>query len=162
MLVSIRKFREDDVDFILNNWVGTDKLDGVFKTATKESIQEMIEYYSQGYKNGKFMYGFCVETDGKIAGWMSFAEKEEGTPNFGIALDKAYRRKGVATRAFELAKNFLLEKGAKRITSSCAEDNTASEKMHQKLGFEEIKRELSPKGHPMIRWQMAISEKEGE
>ena len=40
MEIKLRKFNEKDIDFVMNNWVGTDKLDGFFKDKTREDLKE--------------------------------------------------------------------------------------------------------------------------
>lgn len=156
MKIRLRKFNNNDIDFVVNNWVGTDKLDGFFKDRTKENLEESFKKYEEEKSGDRFLYSYCIEFEGRPVGIIQFTEKYKDTPNLNLYIEDIYRNKGIGTNAFKLAKEILKLKGFDLITSSCRQDNVASVNLHKKLGFELIKSELSPNGTPMFRWQIKI------
>lgn len=156
MDLKLRKFNENDIDFIMNNWVGTDKLDGFFKDRTRESLKESFEKYKNEKSGGRFLFSYCIEVEGRPVGVIQFTEKYSNTPNLNLYIEDVYRNKGIGTKAFKLAKEIIKSKGYNLITSSCRQDNIASVNLHKKLGFGLIKSELSPNGTTMYRWELKI------
>lgn len=156
MKIRLRKFNNNDIDFVVNNWVGTDKLDGFFKDRTKENLEKSFKKYEEEKSGDRFLYSYCIEFEGRPVGIIQFTEKYKDTPNLNLYIEDIYRNKGIGTNAFKLAKEILKLKGFDLITSSCRQDNVASVNLHKKLGFELIKSELSPNGTPMFRWQIKI------
>ena len=156
MEIKLRGFNEKDIDFVMNNWVGTDKLDGFFKDKTRESLKESFKKYQEEKSEDRFLFTYCIEFENRPVGIIQFTEKYENTPNLNLYVEDVFRNKGIGTKAFELAKVIIKSKGFNLITSSCSQDNAASVNLHKKLGFELIKAENSPNGTPMFRWQIKI------
>lgn len=156
MKIILRKFNNNDIDFIMNNWVGTDKLNGFFKDKTKESLEDAFKKYDEEISGDRFLFSYCIELEGRPVGIIQFTEKYKGTPNLNLYIEDIFRNKGIGTKAFEYGKEILKLKGYNLITSSCAQDNFASVNLHKKLGFNLIKEELSPNGTPMFRWRVLI------
>jgi len=156
MEIVLRKFNDNDIDFVMNNWVGTDKLDGLFKDRTRESLEVSFKKYQEEKSGDRFIYSYCIELEFRPVGIIQFTEKYKGTPNLNLYIEDIYRNKGIGTKAFELGKEIIKSKGYKLITSSCGQNNIASVNLHKKLGFDMVKVELSPNGTPMYRWQLKI------
>ena len=156
MEIKLRKFNENDIDFVMKNWVGTDKLNGFFKDKTKEGLKESFKKYHEEKSGDKFLFSYCIETDGRPVGIIQFTEKYKNTPNLNLYIEDIYRNRGIGTISFELAKTIIKSKGFNIITSSCARNNLASISLHKKLGFQIIKVENSPNGTPMLRWQIKL------
>ena len=55
----------------------------------------------------------------------------------GIYVKDEYRNKGIAQQLFKEAEQWLREKGVTEIGSDAMTSNTASKKLHEKLGFTE-------------------------
>ena len=156
MNIILRKFNKYDVDFVMNNWVNTDKLDGFFKDKTRESLEESFEKYDLEKSGDRFLFSYCIELNDRPIGVIQFTEKYQGVPNLNLYIEDMYRGKGYGTKAFELAKKIIKSKGFALITSSCRQNNLASVRLHKKLGFKIIKTENSPNGTPMFRWQIEL------
>ena len=156
MEIKLRKFNKKDIDFVIENWVGTDKLDGFFKDRTRESLEESFKKYEEEKSGDRFLFSYCVDLDGRPIGIIQFTEKYQGIPNLNLYIEDIYRNKGMGTKAFEIGKEIIKSKGFNYITSSCRQDNVASVNLHKKLGFKIIKEENSPNGTPMFRWENKI------
>lgn len=157
MNIKIRKFKNSDIDFILNNWANTDKLAGIFKNTTREKLEQNIEEFdAEKTADEVKLFVYCIECENRPVGMISMTEKYPNKINFGIAIEDIYRGKGIATKAFEIIKQMMIEKGYQNFTSSCRQDNIPSVNMHKKFGFKIVKEELSPNGTPMYRWEYNI------
>ena len=141
--VSLIKFEKSDAKFVQENFLT------YFKNFTTKNVENKIEKWRAGL-------GFCIVYDGQKVGLISLGEKQDRSLNFGIMILPDFRKKGIATAAFDLAKSIAKSKGYLTITSSCAKENLASENLHKKLGFDLEKEEKSPNGTDMLRWKMKI------
>ena len=156
-MINLRKFTNKDIPYILENWVGTDKLDGAFKNDDQEKLEKRFSFWeNETNAKGAKSFGFCIELDKPIGAiWYT-----ENTPNeltLSIYIDASFRGKGYGSQACKIAEESLKQKGFYVIKSSCRQDNFKSIKLHEKLGFELLKKELSPNGTPMIRWKKKLS-----
>ena len=156
-MIKIRKFNNNDIDFIVDNWLGTVRLDGVFQNDTIEKIQKRISFW-QEEKNekGDVSLGFCIELDQKPIGIAWFTENIKGQLTYSLYIDVNFRGKGYGKQASMMIEQILKDKGFKIIKSSCRQDNVASAILHEKLGFKLTKKELSPNGTPMFRWEKEL------
>ena len=156
MEIVLRKFNDNDIDFVINNWVGTDKLDGFFKDKTRESLKESFEKYDLEKSGDRFLFCYCIDLEGRPIGVIQFTEKYKGIPNLNLYIEDIYRGMGFGSKAFQLVRKTIKEKGFSLITSSCMQNNHASVRLHKKLGFKIIKAENSPNATPMFRWQIEL------
>lgn len=76
--------------------------------------------------------GFCIVYDSQKVGLISLGKKQDKTLNFGIMILPNFRKKGIATSVFDLAKNVSKSKGYLIITSSCAKRKSRKRKLAQK------------------------------
>ena len=157
-MVTIRKFVINDIEFVLNNWVGTDKLGGYWKDATKESLtKSFADWDSEIDIQGRPRVKYCIEiteNGRKIpVGVIYYSYNEEGCLTYNIFIDENYRGKGYAVQATKLAEEKLKEKGIKIVKSSSFHKNIASINLHKKVGFVLIKQEINPAGNLMYRWE---------
>lgn len=155
-MLRIRKFKESDIKFVLNNWVEKNKLEGFFKDKSEKDLRMSFKKYEEEKSGDKFLFSYCIDLDGRPIGIIQFTEKYENIPNLNLYIEDVYQNQGYGCQAFELAKKLLKEKGYNLITSSCTQENIPSIKMHKKLGFNLIKSEKSPNGTPMHRWEKKI------
>ena len=141
--VALFKLEKEDAKFIQEN----------FSFAFRDNSIEFIEDWI--VKTASSLL-FGISYDDEKVGFISLAKKEEGVLNWGIAVKTGYERKGIAFRAFELAKQEARNIGYKKIVSSCSRDNIASKKLHEKCGFGLIKTEINQAGKEMHRWELEI------
>ena len=141
--VELIKFEKQDALF----------LQEIFSYAFRDSSIENLEKIIEGWKNS-FCYGI-VYNDEKV-GFITLGKKMEGKLGFGVAIKEDCRGKGIASKAFELAKEMAKKQGYEWIISSCSVDNIASKGLHEKLGFKLIKEEINQAGNKMLRWELEI------
>lgn len=78
--------------------------------------------------------GYCVVKGGTVAAWAFSAAVSSTEIDIGIETDSEYRRLGLAEIAAKKMLNYCFEQN-KRPVWACHQDNTASRKLAEKLGF---------------------------
>ena len=136
----IRKAKIEDLQQLLDIY----NYEVVNGTATLDlnpkSIQEWEQwFYAHNVGNHPL---FVAEIDGKVAGYTSFSsfrEKEayKSTVELSVYISPDFRRQGVATALMQ----YILDEANKSddihtIVSVITDGNDASQKLHQKFGFE--------------------------
>lgn len=136
----IRKAKIEDLQQLLDIY----NYEVVNGTATLDlnpkSIQEWEQwFYAHNVGNHPL---FVAEIDGKVAGYTSFSsfrEKEayKSTVELSVYISPDFRRQGVATALMQ----YILDEAKKSddihtIVSIITDGNDASQKLHQKFGFE--------------------------
>ncbi len=77
--------------------------------------------------------------DGRIVSTAQTAAITNGYADIGVATDEKWRGRGFATAAASIVARRIHETGRTPVWS-CGEDNLASLRVAQKLGFEEVSR----------------------
>lgn len=78
--------------------------------------------------------GYCVVKGGTVAAWAFSAAVSSTEIDIGIETDSEYRRLGLAEIAAKKMIEYCFEQN-KRPVWACHQDNTASRKLAEKLGF---------------------------
>ena len=141
--IQLVKFEKEDSHFIKQyfpSWL---------KDNSIENIERMIEKWKESLC-------FCILYGKEKAGIITLGGKDEEELRFGILIREEFRKKGIANRAFEIIKQKAKDQGISSIVSSCQSCNLASEKLHRKVGFELVNKEINQSGNEMYRWQMKI------
>ena len=99
---------------------------------------------------------FGITYDDEKVGFIILSKKQDNKLCWGEAIKEGYQGKGIATKAFELAKQKAKEEGYTLIISSCSSGNVASKKLHEKCGFKLIQTEINQAGNEMHRWEIQI------
>lgn len=87
-------------------------------------------------KGDKFQW--IVEEDGEPAGWITLVVSnwEHGLAEVGYALATEHQGRGVMSRALELLVSDLFARTKiERVEARCATDNSASQRVLEKVGF---------------------------
>lgn len=146
----LRKFKEEDLDFILS------KFSYFFKIQTKEFVAPILNTWINGKSEGYLQFARCIMCDKQPIGIISLGEKEKGIASFAMAILEDYRGNGFGTVSFNLATSELKDLGIKKIKSSCSYDNNASKMLHKKLGFKLKKTETNLAGNKMNRYELEL------
>lgn len=138
MKIKLRKFNTEDA-YLLKKYQ--------FHQMDMNEIKDMIALWNKNLYNGRYCEVFAAEYDGALSGWFSMAELPNGRISIGPTVFEPYRQKGIA---FSVMRNLLLT--AKRNGYSLAEaqiriNNAASIKLHEKLGYIQIKKITNRNGN---------------
>jgi len=135
MQIKIRKANENDSHFLFDlrnkNYVynnsGTPR-----PVEWQEHISWLLKVLS-GEANKEL---FIIEFEGKPAGQVRF-DYNDSQATVNISLLKEFQGKGIAKRAIEEGMNKIVEKEKiKKFIAEIHQDNIASQKLFEKLGFE--------------------------
>lgn len=157
--LQMREFTLDDVDdvyaFANNPQVSKYTGDaGMVKTKDDAALiikdVWMADYERYGYGR----YALIYKAEQKIIGFCGVKfEKRLNATDIGYRLLPEYWGKGLATEAVKAAMNYANDTlGIKRILADAVDENTASNKILRKLGFEKID-SYYDQGFKLIRYE---------
>ncbi len=101
-----------------------------------DAIQNMITDWNKNSYNNRYFEMFAVIYDNNIIGLISIYEHSDNVVSIGPEIFPEYRKQGYGFQAMEKAMTFAKEKEYKIISQQVRTNNTASQKLHVKLGFE--------------------------
>ncbi len=138
MKIKLRKFNTEDA-YLLKKYQ--------FRQMDINEIKDIIALWNRNLYNGRYCEVFAAEYHDALSGWFSMAELPNGRISIGPTVFEPYRRKGIA---FSVMQNLLFT--AKRNGYSTAEaqiriNNAASIKLHEKLGYIQIKKITNRNGN---------------
>ena len=99
-------------------------------------IKDMIEEWNTFSFKGRYFEMFAVVDEGRIAGHVSLYEHSPICASIGPDIFPSERRKGFAFSAMKAVLEKAAEKGYRIILQQVRTNNTASIRLHEKLGFE--------------------------
>lgn len=107
------------------------------------SVEEMID----GFNGGQYTNEYLYKIDNEYVGFISLSlrnEYVEGKTDSkpvgyleGIYVKPKFRRKGIAVKLVEFAKEWALDNGCSMLASDCELENDASRNFHKVVGFTE-------------------------
>lgn len=125
--VSIRPFSEKDIDAIRAE---------LYPDLRRDEIGGLVREWNSGSFRGKRFAMFAVLSAGKIVGSISLSEHSKSVASMGVEIFPARRRSGFAYEAARGLIDRARQLGYKVIQDQVRTDNTASIRLHEKLGFE--------------------------
>lgn len=103
--------------------------DEVFKT--EEEALQTIQYLMECYESGPFVYPVLLK-DGSLIGYVELVKIDLGY-EVGYQIAQPYRCLGYASEALDA---FLKTINFKEVYGVCVDENTASKRVLEKVGFE--------------------------
>ncbi len=139
--IRLRPWRLEDAElrFItsLDSWTIAFHEDGIELPTTLDDQKEWLEQVVSGKKGD--MIRFAMETfEGVTVGWITLHSQDQknGTFGFGVAVYRDYRGNGYAVDAARIILKYgFWEQRYQKCNSMCLNTNTASIRIHEKLGF---------------------------
>jgi ribosomal-protein-serine acetyltransferase len=143
--VTLRRYREDDVDALLS--AVTESLNQLrpwmpwAANYSRESAEEFLASSNQSWDDGT-VYNYAITTGGALAGGVGLmARIGPGGLEIGYWVHQAYTRRGLATAAAAaLVEQAFRLPGVERVEIVHDELNVASGGVPRKLGFTEVER----------------------
>ncbi len=150
-MVTLRHFTRDDADTIQEM---------MYPSISREEIDQVLGEWTELSYQGKYFEMLAVESDGRIVGNISLFEQREHIASIGIEIFPSERRNGFAAEAMTLLCKKASGLGYEIIVDEIRADNTASLKLHEKLGFESSNHIYrNSKGHEAVRYFKVIAGK---
>jgi RimJ/RimL family protein N-acetyltransferase len=142
--VRLRPFRVEDAErrFIasLDSPTRQAHNDGIEFPTSVELQRAWLEKVSGCQDNGRIVLFVIENLTGEMVGWVSLHSRNQknGTFSFGVAVYRDHRGHGYAVDAVRLLLKYgFWEQRYQKCNSICSHTNTASIRMHTKLGFVE-------------------------
>lgn len=126
-MVTIRNFTHQDAEPLRQS---------LYPDMELSAISEMIDEWNSLVCCGKYFEMFAIVSDDKITGYVSLYEHSKTVASIGAEVIAEERRKGAASEAISLLMRYASEKRFRIILDQVRRDNTASIRLHEKLGFE--------------------------
>ena len=101
-----------------------------YKSLSTEKRLMLVEDSERRLCRNEFFCFFLVKVDGNV-----------------VRVIEEYRGKRFAYKSLSLAYTFAKDKGFKELTAGIREENFASQKLHEKLGFKYVKNSISRNGN---------------
>ena len=148
-MVLLRHFEESDAEVLQ-----TYKLSG----KGKDNIISMIHDWNMLSYKGHYFEMFAIQNDATVVGSISIYERSKRIASFGIEVFAPYRQMGHAYESMRLLIEFAAKKGFKIILQQVRNDNLASIRLHEKLGFETDGHVYeNQKGHKILIYLMPLN-----
>ena len=96
----------------------------------RKSLEETFDYDVNHLLKGK--------RDGRVVGYIIYSDVQGEAELLRIAVDKAYRRRGIGADLMESMLEELTDSGAERISLEVRAHNIAHVKLYKKYGFVDI------------------------
>ena len=126
-MITIRKFTHGDTEALQQ---------AIYPDMSLSSISEMIDQWSTCVYCDRAFEMFAIVSDERIIGYVSLYEHSRSVASAGVEVIAEERRKGAASEAISLLMRYASEKHYRIILDQVRKDNTASIRLHEKLGFE--------------------------
>ena len=140
--VILRKAQAKDLDSMWNNiWQD--------KELAKYMLWKPVENYEEAkirlektieYQKTNPAFYICLEETDEVVGFLGAVDTGDGVfEDCGLCIAAKYQRNGYGKQALQLLLKMIFEElGGKEFIYSCFEENTASQKLCESLGFEYI------------------------
>ena len=126
-MITLRRFTGKDALWIQQRF---------FPDMQEEAILDMIRDWNKGTYDGKEFEMFAILEDQQTAGMISLYQLSESIASLGPEVVPEKRNRGIAFQAMKLMMEEARIKGYGILSQQVRTDNTASRKLHEKLGFE--------------------------
>ncbi len=141
-LVRLSGLSEDDAEISFNDRFDSPArqlLQGGIELPTSvEHMRETIKKYSDCRDVDGLILFSIIDSSGQRVGVLSLygRDPKNGTFSFGVSVSRPYRGKGYAEDAVRLLLKYcFLEQRYQKCNSACLDNNPASIRLHEKLGF---------------------------
>ncbi len=128
-MIALRHFGSDDVSVLQKKR---------YPDMTCHEIAEMIREWNSCEYDGRYFEMFAVISDGRTVGSISVFENSRSAAEIGSDIFPDERRKGFAYEAMLQAVRYVSEKAYRGLIPQVRYANTASIRLQEKLGFEQL------------------------
>jgi len=118
-----------------------------YKSLSSEKRLLLIKDSEMRLCKSEFFCFFLIKVDGNVVGVINIQGHGKDIVSIAPEIFKEYRGNGFAYKSLSLAYMFVKDKGFKELTAGIREENFASQKLHEKLGFKYVKTSISKNGN---------------
>lgn len=120
-----------------------------YKNLSKSDRVALVRDSELGIHSGEYFRFYLLKDGTETVGVINMCGHGKNTVSVAPEIIERHRRKGYAVKALELAYSVAKKSGFSKVTAGIKEDNVASQKLHEKLGFELVERIINKNGNPM-------------
>lgn len=124
-----------------------------YKNLSLEKRKQLIEDSTNGRCRGEFFRFYLVKFGGETVGVINMCGHGEKVVSVAPEIFKHFRNKGYGLKSLELAYSLAKNLGFDKVTAGIREENVASQKLHDKLGFKFIKKDISKNGNTLLFYE---------
>ena len=124
--ITLRSFNGSDLPILRKH---------VLSKSSDATIHATIDAWNTHRYNGKYFEMFAVCVEEEIIGTISLYQHGDDTISAGPEIFAEYRQRGYASAAMEQALAYAKAQGYKIAVAQIRKNNTASIRLHEKLGF---------------------------
>lgn len=126
-MITIRRFSREDAESLRQ---------ALYPDMSLSDISDMVDQWNSCVFRGRYFEMFAVLSDDRIIGSVSLHEHSKNVVSAGAEVISDERRKGAASEAVSLLMQYASEKHYQIMLDQVRNDNIASIRLHEKLGFE--------------------------
>lgn len=156
--LTIRSYDRSDLSFVTSMWL--DPENGKYLSdPTADRVDAVFQKALDTLQDSPYGYYLIIERGGERVGSFSvFPERD--IYDIGYCIHKDHWRQGYASEALTVMLDWMRARGAKAVTAEVAAENTASNALLQKFGFEAERRTSFEKYNMDVRFDSFIYSKE--
>ena len=136
-MIKLKPIEKTDIDKLNNT--------SYANMPNEKKIQMILESNEENHQ-GNFFKFFLVENDEETVGVINMFAQSKSVVRVAPEIKEKYRGKGFAKQALLLSCDYAKQLGYKLIYADIIENNVASIKLHESLGFEYVQDFLSSRG----------------
>ena len=106
-----------------------------YNNLSKESRQMLVQDSEKGLCKGEFFRFYLIKNGKETVGVINMCGHGADTISVAPEIFEKFRNKGFAIKSLNIAYKIAKEKGFKKVIAGIREENVASLKLHEKLGF---------------------------
>lgn len=151
-MIEVRNFKIGDIDYIYNNWAENPKWQGCYFKKDYNSIKNLIKLWQTKKHNNVYFEQFVIVCEEILVGTISLYEHSSEEVSVGVYVDEPFRKKGIATKAYNIITSIAKNKNYKYLSAGVLDKNLASVNFHKKLDFEEVDKYINSKENLQIKF----------
>lgn len=152
--LTIRSYERSDLPFVTGMWL--DPENGRYMSdPTADRVDAVFQKALDTLQDSPHGYYLILELAGELVGSFSIFP-DGGVWDIGYCIHKDHWRQGFASEALAIMLDWMRSQGAQKVTAEVAVQNTASNALLQKFGFEVEKQAAFEKYNMDVRFDSYI------
>lgn len=139
--IEITNYQKSDYSFVTDMWF--DEENGKYMSdPTREYVNEEYQKALDHLQDSLEGYYFVMKlkASGELIGTCCvFPDEHKEVFDIGYCIHKSYWRQGYGAETVMLLEKWIRKQGGKAVTAEAAKENTASNRLLQKCGFESVR-----------------------
>lgn len=156
--IRLRDYKESDLDFLTDMWLHEENgkyMSDPTAEYVDETYQKALDTLGES-ETGYYLVIELINTNELIGSACMFPDKSKKVYDIGYCIHRSRWRQGYGSEAISLILEWLKAQDAEKVTAEAAVDNTPSNTLLRKFGFEIEKRTQFKKYHMDVHFDSYI------